>query len=219
MYAAQSQEIWRWKPKDDTINKYTGFPEGFICHHPGRHFECELLPLGTTAVTEDFLYIVPMWGNQFLKLNKKTGEISQWDVPFKASTQAANGYMYTWGIGGFMWSAPQVASQQIKFIYLPTRKIYNVDVVNNIWEEVPLNFDDEIKMQMEIGFARMSKWFLYGCNESAFNTLIDFLNGTIHGKAFSREEQLTAFADIAVNNDGTAGEKIYEFVMERMTTT
>lgn len=219
MYAVQGQEIWKWKPKDNTIKKYAGFPEGFICHHPGRHFECDLLPLGTTAVTKDYLYIVPTWGNQFLKLNKKTGEISQWDAPFEASSKAANGYLYCWGVGGFTWGYSKSFQQNEIFIHLPTRKIYNVDIEKNIWEEAPVYADEECKSQMKIGFDRMSKWFLYGCNENAFNTLPDFINGTIHGKAFSREEQLLSFADIAANNDGTAGKKIYEFVVERMATT
>lgn len=219
MHAAQGQEIWKWKPADNSIEKYCGFPEGFTCYHPGLGYECDIMPLGSTAFTDDYLYIVPSWGNQLLKLDKKTGEISQWEAPFSASHEAANGYLHTWGVGGFVWADPKCIKKEMKFIHLPTRKLYHVDIENNTWEEVLVTFDEESKLQMEIGFARMSKWFLYGCSENAFNSLMDLLDGTIHGKQFSHEYQLKAFSDIAANNDGTAGEKIYNYAMKRMATT
>lgn len=218
MYGAQGQEIWKWNPNNDSIEKYCGFPEGFTCYHPGVHYECDLLPLGSTAYNKDYLYIVPNWGNQFLKLNKATGEITKWDVPFEASPQADNGYLYTWGIGGFIWESFECNSKDLKFVYWPTRKLYRVNLDDDIWDEVPVTFDDESKKQMAIGYDRMSAWFLYGCMENAFNSLQDLLDGNIHGKEFDRELQLKAYSSIAANNDGTAGEKIYGFVMERMTT-
>ena len=69
---------------------------------------------------------------------------------------------------------------------------------------------------MAIGFDRMSKWFLYGCHENAFNSLKDLLDGNIHGKSFAKEKQLKAYEDIAVNNDGTAGEKIFAYAKQRL---
>ena len=33
------------------------------------------------------------------------------------------------------------------------------------------SFNKESKFQMEIGYDRMSAWFLYGCMENAFNSL------------------------------------------------
>jgi hypothetical protein len=53
--------------------------------------------------------------------------------------------------------------------------------------------------------------------ETAFNSLQDLLDGTIHGKPFNRERQLKEYSSIAANNDGTAGEKIYDFAMKQMT--
>ena len=59
-----------------------------------------------------------------------------------------------------------------------------------------------------------------GCNtrveENAFNTLSDFLNGNITGNAFDRERQIKAYSEIAANNDGTSGEKIYRFVSDKL---
>ena len=99
---------------------------------------------------------------------------------------------------------------------MPTRKLYRVNLITNEWEAIPITFTEKSKSQLEIGFDNMSAWFLYGCMENAFNSLEHLLDGTIHGKSFSREKQLTAFADIAANNDGTAGEKIYNFALKQM---
>ena len=216
MYAAQGQEIWKWNPNNDSVQKYCDFPDGFTCYHPGMHYECDIQPFGSTAYNKDYLYIVPNWGNQFLKLNKATGEITKWYVPFKASSQAANGYLYTWGIGGFIWESFECNSKDLKFVYWPTRKLYHVNLDDAIWEEIPVTFDDESKKQMAIGYDRMSAWFLYGCMENAFNSLEDLLDDNIHGKQFDRDQQLAAYSSIAANIDGTAGKKIYDFVMERM---
>ena len=102
-------------------------------------------------------------------------------------------------------------------MYYPTRKLYRVNLDDDTWEEIPVTFDAESKKRMAIGYDRMSAWFLYGCMENAFNSLQDLLDGNIHGKQFDRDLQLAAYSSIAANNDGTAGEKIYDFVMERMT--
>ena len=217
LYAVQGQEIWRWSTKDNSVKKYCGFPEGFTCHHPDLHYQCDIMPIGSTAYTKDYLYIVPMWGNQFIKLNKATGEISRWDAPFEASNETTNGYLRTWGVGGFIWGGLECNSSDLEFIHLPTRKMYHVNLDDNIWEEIPLSFDKESLQHMEIGYDRMSKWFLYGCIENAFNSLKDLLDGNIHGKPFNREKQLKEYSDIAANNDGTAGEKIYDFAMKQMT--
>ena len=91
-----------------------------------------------------------------------------------------------------------------------------MNLEEDIWEEIPISFDEESKSQMQIGYDRMSAWFLYGCMENAFNSLQDLLNDTIHGKPFDREQQLAAYSSIAANIDGTAGEKIYKFVMEQI---
>lgn len=215
MYSVHQQEIWKWKPADNSVKKYRGFPEGFTCHHPILHYKCELMPLGSTLCSSEYLYIAPFWGNRFLKLNKANGEISKWDVPFRASNETDNGYLYTALVGMFFHGRAD-SSRDFKFAYMPERKLYHVNPENNIWEEIPITFDKDSLRHLEVGYDRMSVWFLYGCMETAFNSLQDLLDGTIHGKPFNRERQLKEYSSIAANNDGTAGEKIYDFVMEQM---
>lgn len=213
----QGQEIWCWDPRKGNVKKYVGFPDGFTCEHPGMHFECDLMPLGSVAFANNTVYITPNWGNKFLKLDRASGKISEWKNDFKPSPQAANGYLYTWAIGWFFWQGwDQITTRLPKFMYAPTRTLYQVDWQREQWEKVPVSFDDDSKERMAIGFDRMSKWFLYGCIENAFNSLKDLLDGNIHGKAFDKERQLKAYESIAVNNDGTAGEKIYAYTRKQL---
>ena len=74
---------------------------------------------------------------------------------------------------------------------------------------------EELREQ-EPGFRKNSQWLQYACEEDAFNSLEDFLNGTITGGAFDREKQIEAFCGITANYDGTSGEKIYEFVRNKL---
>ena len=66
------------------------------------------------------------------------------------------------------------------------------------------------------GFCQMSEYAAYGCGEDAFNSLQDFVDGRISGARFDKEKQLVAYRKIAANNDGTAGEKIYQFVRQQL---
>ena len=217
MLPVRGQEVWCWNPIEGSVQKYEGFPEGFTCYHPGMHYECDLLPLAAAAFSSDTVYLVPNWGNMFLQIDKVSGKISEWENAFRPSPEAANGYLYTWGIGWFLWQGwDQITKSLPKFLYAPTRTLYQVDWQQENWEEIPICFDDDSKECMAIGFDRMSKWFLYGCRENAFNSLKDLLDGNINGKAYDKEKQLKAYADIAVNNDGTAGEKIYAYVRQQV---
>ncbi len=59
----------------------------------------------------------------------------------------------------------------------------------------------------------------YCCVEDAFNSLPDFIDGKIKGNPHDKAHQIRAFEEIAANPDGTAGEKIYQFTINRLTTT
>ena len=82
--------------------------------------------------------------------------------------------------------------------------------------EIEIKLDGDELQNHEAGFQENSEWMQYACQENAFNTLPDFLNGNITGNAFNRERQIKAYSDIAANNDGTSGEKIYRFVSDKL---
>ena len=83
-------------------------------------------------------------------------------------------------------------------------------------KEIEIDFQLEQLEEHEPGFCEVSDWLSYACEENAFNSLSDFLDGTITGNRFDKERQIRAYEQIAANSDGTSGEKIYQFVREKL---
>lgn len=92
------------------------------------------------------------------------------------------------------------------------RKLYDFDIEKNALEEIGIQFDVDELRQHEDGFNDYSQWLRYCCCENAFNSLKDFLDGNITGKQFDRERQLKSYGEIAVNNDGSCGQKVHGFI-------
>ena len=61
----------------------------------------------------------------------------------------------------------------------------SVDLETNGCQEIDIGFDLEELREQEPGFRKNSQWLQYACEEDAFNSLEDFLNGTL------QEEPLT----------------------------
>ena len=96
------------------------------------------------------------------------------------------------------------------------RKLYLVNPENGKYEEIAIEFPEESIEKNEPGFMENSEWLQYICLENAFNTLPDFLDGSITGYAFDRDRQIRAYGDIAANHNGTWGEKEYQSMKDRL---
>ena len=66
------------------------------------------------------------------------------------------------------------------------------------------------------GFTEISEQLRYGCMEDVFNSLPGLLSGKIRGAQHDVKRQKMAYNAIAANNDGTAGQKIYDYVMSKI---
>ena len=96
------------------------------------------------------------------------------------------------------------------------RTIYAIEPESGRLSEVEIQFDKAELTQHEPGFAENSQWLQYCCCENAWNTLQDFLDGTITGNQHDREQQLAAFSKINASIDGDCGEKVHQRIMENM---
>ena len=77
-------------------------------------------------------------------------------------------------------------------------------------------FDLEEVLRHDPWFWEDSLWLMYACQDYAFKSLTDFLDGRITGDPFDKERQIQAFSEIAANPDGSSGEKIYQFVKGKL---
>lgn len=205
--------IVRWSPETGETREYTGLPAGFECIHPEQGNVCDDFPFATPAFYEDDVILPPMWGNMFLRLNSKTGDIQQWEVPFKENGEKE--YPYS-AKAAFTWTGPDETGESYHLYYFPQRRLYRINLRTNQCEEIEIHFDVEELKEHEPGFYEDSEWLRYCCRENAFNSLTDFLNGDITGNRFDRERQIEAYREIAANYDGRCGEKLHEFICGQM---
>lgn len=205
--------LTRWNPATNEARDYTRFPKEFRCHRPDGE-PCEERPFGAFLQSGDELLLFPGWGNMFLRLDKKTGEAREWETPFSAVVREKKGYFSDHSLGKFV---RQRSTGTRYFCRIAEREIYTFDLRKGAFqkiEEFPFDFSG-VKRQA-FGFEQQSDWLPYGCMEDAFNSLDDFLEGDITGSPFDHEKAVAAYGRIAANADGTAGEKTYAFVRQRL---
>lgn len=205
--------VFSWKPRTDEVRRYEGFPEGFQSVHVPLRGIVDEYPLGRAAVGGRAACFPLFWGNQHLMVDKATGRIRPWSTPFSPGARTRNGYFFCAGGGTFL--REKVDGAQI-FVDMPMRKLYRVDLEHGLCDAIPWGIRAEDRDKIPRGFGEISEWFRYGCEEDAFNTLADFLDGRITGAPFDRARQLRAFGAIAANIDGTAGGKIHAFACEEL---
>ena len=217
------RKVTRWNMRTGEVQEYD-FPEGFKCHHPTRGYECDIRPFANGIFQdENTILLAPLWGNMFAKLHIDTGVMEEWKTPFEVTPEGKNEYFFA-GSTGYFIAEPDLETKtwrpkSYQFYYTPERKRYQFDPKTE--EFTPLEQDtviDETEMRKHVpGFCEMSEHDAYGCWEDVFNSLKDFVDGNISGAQFDRERQLAAYRNIAANNDGTAGEKIYRFLMDKIS--
>jgi len=204
-----------WNPETGEIREYSDFPENLKCRYHSYGVECMERPFSGAAFCGDYVYLAPYWANIYVKLNRITGESIEWKPPFNAPDDIKSEYYLTWCKSWFVRPIDE-AKKVYQLFSFYDRKLYNVDLENNKYEEINIEFDMNELRANEPGFKKNSEWLQYCCQENAFNTLSDFLENKITGNAFNKEDQIAAYREIAANNDGTCGEKIHNFIKERL---
>lgn len=127
-----------------------------------------------------------------------------------------NGYFIPWARGYLNAVIEGRKVREYRLFSVCSRKLYRVDFEENRCQEITVDFDTAELQTHEPGFWEQSQWFQYGCQENAFNSLPDFLDGKISGGQFDRERQLAAYRQLSANSDGTSGEKIHQFVRGKL---
>lgn len=226
MFCPQDGDFWllpysgnvitRWNPDTEDVREYPVSPEGFVCRQIPFGYECSERPFGSVAFYRDEVYLSPFFGNQYIRLNKNTGEACEWKLPVELPKKEKNGYFTPWA-GGY-WNCLMEGNEirEYRLFSVYDRKYYRVDPEKNECREIPVTFDRAELRENEPGFAEQSQWLQYACLENAFNSLPDFLDGNITGNDFDRERQLAVYRQLSANSDGTSGEKIHQFIRKKL---
>ncbi len=212
----EGKTVVRWHPQSGSIQEYSNFPDGLAGKDPVHGHECEERLFGWAAFYGDYVYFSPGWGNMFVRLDKKSGKMAEWQPGFGRQEKEKNGYYISWSRETFVSPAEGTGGEEY-LLYSPyDRKLYQVGLKTGSSEEIRIGFEKEDLLRGEAGFQKGSQWLQYCCMEGAFNSLADFLDGNITGHAFDKQSQLKAYGSVAANHDGTSGEKVYRFVQEKL---
>ena len=209
-------KVVRWNPNNGDVKEYDCHVEGMQCEHPMLGYTCEDRPFHFAAFNDKNVFLTPCWGNKYVKLNKQTGKVTEWDTAFYQPKTIKNGYYLSWIKGYFCPVIDRLDKKERVLFSVFDRKLYSINLMTDECREIEIKLDGDELQNHEAGFQENSEWMQYACQENAFTTLPDFLNGNITGNAFNRERQIKAYSDIAANNDGTSGEKIYRFVSDKL---
>lgn len=213
--------ITRWNPESGEMREYPCGIEGLQCRHPVYGHACDTAPFGCPAIVEAALYLPPCWGNMYLRLDKETGEISVWEPPDGAKSSKMSGYYPPLGESAlFFRRSEDILKKRWKLFTYLDKKLYDLDLSTGGWREQPIEFEADDLQKLAVGFDRASEWNRYACcEEDAFHTLTDFLQGALPGSPFDPKRAKQEFAQIAANSDGTCGEKTYAFIRKRLAET
>ena len=152
----------------------------------------------------------------YIKLDKRNGRMEEWEPPFEQSGTWKNGYFFSGGKGIFVRRGEDVG-RAVYYVYsIFDRKSYEINLETNECREINREFDLNELRQYEHGFHKYSVGLNYACRENAFNSLPNFLDGEITGNQFDKDKSIRAYEKITANNDGTSGEKIYQFIYSKL---
>ena len=208
--------ITRWNPYTGEKCEYQEYPEGFQCTNRIVNRECMEQPFSWAAVSHNFIYFSPNWANMFIRLDKKTGKLTEWKPRVDLPKEEKNGYFSMLSRGYFLYPSGSYNGSGYYYFSALDRKLYDINLETGEGEEILIEFVMEDVIANENGFRENSSHLQYACEESAFNTLTNFLDNSITGNAFDRDRQLRAFRRIVANTDSSCGDKVYRFMREKL---
>lgn len=207
-----------WNLKTGQLREYSNVPENFETNKYSDEKEGFENPFDVMVFSRESgrenIVISPSRGNMYLTLDRKTGQMNQWDAPIDVPAQEENGYFRSNSGSGLIVNSLQ-RGKGIYRLWLGTKKrLYEVNIDTKEWKEIEVEYDyDDIKKH-EPGFTEDLRGGGYYLKENALNSLKDFLDGNITGQHFDRELQDSVFKRINASPDGTCGKKICEFFRE-----
>lgn len=208
--------ITRWNPESGEVREYADYPEGFQCKNFALGYECEEKAFNFAAFYDDYIFLPPFWANMYIKLDKETGKMTEWQPPFEQPDIWENGYFFSGGKAVFVRIHEDTDSAAYYLYSAFDRKLYDINFETNECKEIDKKLDLDELHKNEPGFQEYSEWQQYACKENVFNSLPNFLDGKIVGNQFDKDRAIRAYEKISANNDGTSGEKIYQFICNKL---
>ncbi len=208
--------ITRWNPESGEIQEYADYPKELQCKNQVLGDETMETPFHLAAFYGDYVYLPARWANMHIKLDRRNGMMTEWKPPIAMPDVWKNGYFVSHGKGYFVQAIENTEGKAYLFYSILDRKLYNLNLEKNEAWEIHQKFNCDELRRHESGFQEYSEWMQYACQENAFNSLPDFLDGNIAGNQFDKDKAVRAYETIAANSDGRSGEKIYQYIYNKL---
>ncbi len=217
-FALYRDEIWilpytgktlvRWNPQTGEVREYADYPEEFHCVNPVDGEICWAQPFSNMAFYGDYAYLAPLYGNMFLCLDIRTGQFTQWKIPFAEELENKNKNIF------FLRWEPE--GDCLMLYFGECKKLYSINMETDAWKEIEIRFDEEEIKEHAVGFCEHLGIARYACFENDFNSLDRILGGAIVRNSFDRDRQLSIYSEMIANIDGSCGRKTYRYLKEQI---
>lgn len=203
--------VRRFYPNNSNVIDYEINIDGLYCSDmKSQNYHDDLEPFSSLVVNNDTIYLAPFRSNKYVKIDLNSGEASELVFSFTSDRFDID----TYNCKFFSYK------DKYYWISYKMKRLYEVKFTGNICEvmnEIPVEFDiDEVRYNSH-GFTVESPWWReYSLVEDAVNSLSSIILGDICGSQFDKQKELDSLRDVAANLDGTCGQHICDFLINKM---
>ncbi len=211
LFSSTGTNAVQWNPMTGEAITYNCRVPGFTCNQYPTGKACMERAFGSMARSGSEVILAPTWGNQFVCIHTETGDVSSFETEINLSFGTDRSYCVSGGNGGFVRKLDETHAL---FYHEPIRKLYRMNLLDGSVEESAIVFDQSDVLTHAPGYAKLSKWVRYGCEERAICSLPQMLKDKGVGDSFDRQACLEAYGEIAMYADGSSGKAIHKAMMQ-----
>ncbi|WP_033168595.1 hypothetical protein [Clostridium sp. KNHs205] len=207
MLPYKGKNIMRWNPVMNNVTELNSYPKGFLTLEPDKDYFIQLVDCDT------YLLAFPKCANMIVKIDKVTGKMEEWDInlPYKEGQRKNN--KYYWGSNYYF--AKRIDNK----IYAMTaydNSLIEISLQDNKYKQINVIVPEKLKRQCyskNLQFKTAKELQDFYLRESRSRTIENFAELLVHNKiGFIKEEQ-DVLLKTMINSDGTAGEKILDYMI------
>lgn len=229
LFPWRKEKIRRWDTHTGECQVLTmdDYPENYQCRTDWWNYVDQYKFSGFIRL-DGYIYMLPCYGNMVMRLNMVEKKLEKVDLnlPFGWEDRKSNYFVQQspiTSVGGFWipgyrpWN-DDLPLRPIQFSY--DNRLYLYDFHTLTYKEIPCRLTEEqvrsSATPIEQTFERVGKSIPYATGEHrALRNVSEFIEYVASG-THDREKQREAWSELAMNIDGTCGEKIKEEALRRL---
>lgn len=211
-----------WNPQTGETREINQFPDAFAYRLNPRE---EVHPFAGFLISSNHLLLIPQLGNQILKIDRETLEISIYEMDWKDHIREPQEGIFDnqWGClrAVLVPDRTRGINQDFNEAYLITTAdgcMLKLNLDTHQYTEVQTGFEiDDLKKLFPIEELYEKFEIPIKSREDRYHTLDDFINAMVEGRInIFNSQQIQVYSQISANLDGTCGEKVHKAVKKSL---